>query len=363
MNRPPPRPLLVTRRALGLGDLLTAVPALRGLAGAFPCHHRVLAAPRSLAPLVGLTGAVDAVVDTAPLAPLDGALAGPDVAVNLHGRGPRSHRVLLEAAPRRLVAFRHPAVRATGGSPRWREDEHEVTRWCRLLSDNGIPADPRRLDLEVTAGADGDPGPGTTVVHPGAASPARRWPARRWATVARAESHAGRRVVVTGDRSEESLARVVAAGAGLPPTAVWAGRTDLLELARLVATAARVVCGDTGVAHLATAVRTPSVVLFGPTSPARWGPPTDRPWHRALWRGGTGDPHGATADPGLLRIRVDDVLAALADLDRIAPSGGGSAAGSRQPPSSVSAGVTASDPRSSVSRSTTAASTPPWKDG
>lgn len=363
MNRPLARPLLVTLRALGLGDLLTAVPALRALAGAFPGHHRVLAAPRSLAPLAGLTGAVDAVVDTAPLAPLRAALADADVAVNLHGRGPQSHRVLLGAAPRRLVAFRHPAVPATDGSARWREDEHEVTRWCRLLSDSGIPADPRRLDLDVPAGPEGGAGPGTTVVHPGAASPARRWPARRWAAVARAESRAGRRVVVTGDRPEERLARAVAAEGGLPPTAVWAGRTDLLGLARLVAAADRVVCGDTGVAHLATAVRTPSVVLFGPTSPARWGPPADRPWHRALWTGGTGDPHGASADPGLLRIGVDDVLAALADLDRTTPVGHGSTGASRQPASTVSAGVTAPDPRSSVSRSTTAASTAPWKDG
>ena len=47
-------------------------------------------------------------------------------------------------------------------------------------------------------------------------------------------------------------------------------RFDLLELTAVVAAAARVVCGDTGVAHLATALGTPSVVLFGPTSPARW---------------------------------------------------------------------------------------------
>jgi ADP-heptose:LPS heptosyltransferase len=75
-----------------------------------------------------------------------------------------------------------------------------------------------------------------------------------------------------------------------------------------------VVCGDTGVAHLATALRTPSVVLFGPTPPARWGPPADRPWHRVLWAGRTGDPHGRSADDGLLEIDVADVTAALADL-------------------------------------------------
>ena len=77
-------------------------------------------------------------------------------------------------------------------------------------------------------------------------------------------------------------------------------------------------CGDTGVAHLATALRTPSVVLFGPTSPALWGPPPDRPWHRALWAGTSGDPHGQRPDPGLLAIGVDQVTEALADLPEAA---------------------------------------------
>jgi ADP-heptose:LPS heptosyltransferase len=59
----PARPALVVLRALGLGDLLTAVPALRALAAAFPEHRRVLATPAALAPLAALTGAVDEVVD------------------------------------------------------------------------------------------------------------------------------------------------------------------------------------------------------------------------------------------------------------------------------------------------------------
>jgi len=88
----------------------------------------------------------------------------------------------------------------------------------------------------------------------------------------------------------------------------------VLALGRLVAAADRVVCCDTGVAHLATALGTPSVVLFGPTSPALWGPPADRPWHRALWAGGSGDPHGQLPDPGLLAIAADQVLEALDDL-------------------------------------------------
>jgi len=74
------------------------------------------------------------------------------------------------------------------------------------------------------------------------------------------------------------------------------------------------VCGDTGVAHLATALGTPSVVLFGPTSPARWGPPPDRAIHQVLWAGRTGDPHASRPDPGLLAIGENEVLQALTRL-------------------------------------------------
>ena len=121
-------------------------------------------------------------------------------------------------------------------------------------------------------------------------------------------------MIVTGGPDEVDLASDVAAQAGLPPSAVHAGQAGVLTIGRLVAAADRVVCGDTGVAHLATALRTPSVVLFGPTSPALCGPPPDRPWHRALWAGGRGDPDGQLPDPGLLAIDVGQVTKALADL-------------------------------------------------
>lgn len=311
--------LLVAYRTLGLGDLLTAVPALRALADAFPGHRRVLATPALLAPLAALTGAVDEVVDTAELAPV--RLPRPDVAVNLHGRGPQSHRALLASRPARLLAFAHPDVPETRGAPRWRRGEHEVTRWCRLLEESGIAADPGRLDLTLP----GVPAPAVatdaTVVHPGASDRARCWPPHRWAAVARSERERGRAVVVTGSGVERPLAAAVAREAGLHPDAVLAGRTDLLQLAAVVAAAERVVCGDTGVAHLATALRTPSVVLFGPVSPAEWGPPPDRPWHVALWAGRRGDPHADQVDPGLLDIEVADVLDALQGLPRAEPAG------------------------------------------
>jgi ADP-heptose:LPS heptosyltransferase len=307
-------------RALGLGDLLTAVPALRALARAFPDHDRLLAAPGVLRPLVELIGsepgapAIHRVVSARELEPLPRALDDAQVAVNLHGSGAQSHKVVLATRPGRALWFAHPDVRESRGGPRWRPGEHEVARWCRMLSDSGVPASPRGLELRAPGGRPPDCARGSTVLHPGAASPARRWPAERFAAVARAELDRGRSVVVTGSRAEIELAHRVARHAGVRPARVLAGRTDLLALARVVAASERVVCGDTGVAHLATALGTPSVVLFGPTSPAEWGPPAGRARHRVLWAGRHGDPHGQRPDVGLLEISPADVVDALAQL-------------------------------------------------
>jgi len=314
-------PRLVALRALGLGDLLTAVPALRALAAAFPHHERVLAAPAPLAPLAELIegpggSAVDRLAHVHELQPLPPDLHRADLAVNLHGRGPQSHRLLLRTRPARMIGFEHTAIPESAGSPCWRAREHEVERWCRLLAESGVPADSLRLELRPPPG----PAPagvhGATLIHPGAASPARRWPAERFAAVARSERARGRGVVVTGSRHERGLAEEVAKRAGLPAAAVLAGGTDVAGLARAVAAADRVICGDTGVAHLATALGTASVVLFGPTPPAEWGPPASRPRHRALWAGRRGDPHGERAHPGLLAIEPDTVVAALDTLPR-----------------------------------------------
>jgi ADP-heptose:LPS heptosyltransferase len=301
-------------RALGLGDLLCAVPALRGLRAAFGGDEITLAVPAALAALARLTGAVDRVLDAAPLGRLPAEARGADVAVNLHGSGPQSHRVLLAAAPGRLIAFAHRDVAETSGAPAWRDEEHEVARWCRMLGEHGIPADPDDLDLPTPSRRAPPAARGATLIHPGAADPARRWPPARWAQLARAEVAAGRRVLLTGGSGEIALARAVAARAGLAPEAVVAGGTDLLDLAALVAAAGRVLCGDTGIAHLATALGTPSLVLFGPTPPDRWGPPAGRPWHRVLWAGREGDPHADRPDPGLLAITVEEALEALAAL-------------------------------------------------
>lgn len=318
----PARAPVLVLRGLGLGDLLTAVPALRALAAAFPERRCVLAAPRALAPLVALAVPGFELLDVPawvggamrPDPALAERLPHGALAVNLHGCGPQSHELLFAARPARLIGFE------VDGGPRWDEREHEVARWCRLLEAHGIPADPHAVDLPLPEDASARRPDGPTLIHPGAASAARRWPAARWAEVARGERARGRPVLLSGSAAEAPLAAEVVARAGLPPHANRAGRTrDLLGLVALVAGAGRVACGDSGVAHLATALRVPSVVLFGPTDPARWGPPPDRPWHRVLWAGQPGDPHADAPDPGLLQIAPADVLAALSALSEPSP--------------------------------------------
>jgi ADP-heptose:LPS heptosyltransferase len=309
---------LLILRALGLGDLLTAVPAIRAIARAFPTHRRILAAPAYLEPLVNMCGGIDDLVDASPLEAIDSNIEV-DVAVNLHGRGPESHRILLALSPPRLIAFANGEIPQTKSFPQWRADEHEIDRWCRMLSESGITANPNDLELSVPH-LDAR-SRGAIVVHPGAASESRRWPANRWIELCLRLRRGGHRVVLTGSATEFRRCRFIARAAHIPIESVLAGRTDLGELACVIHSARAIVCGDTGVAHIATAVRTPSVILFGPTSPRYWGPPPARPLHRVIWRGTIGNPHAPFVDPGLASITVDEVLAELHRLLHLAQAG------------------------------------------
>ncbi|MBV2364446.1 glycosyltransferase family 9 protein [Streptomonospora nanhaiensis] len=333
---------LLVMRALGLGDFLTAVPALRALQRAFPGWRRYLAAPPAHADLLDLAGLAGWRIapGAGTRAPEWAEDAPPDLAVNLHGRGPQSTRALLGLRPGRLWTHAHAEVPESAGGPAWPGGTHETDVWCRLLLWYGIAADPTDLRLPVPADTGVRPGgagadrPDAVVVHPGAAAESRRWPPERFAAVARHLAARGHEVVVTGGAAEREIARRVAGLAGLGADRVLAGRTTLRRLARTVAGARLVVCGDTGVAHLATGYAAPSVVLFGPVDPALWGPRIDAPRHAVLWRGRTGDPHGAATDPGLLEIGVGEVIAAAEEvLSRCRPySGTGPAHPPRQRP-------------------------------
>jgi ADP-heptose:LPS heptosyltransferase len=300
----------------------------------------VLAAPASLAPLVARIGAVDRLLPVPPAirtppGPLPAAAGRPELAINLHGSGPQSTVALRDLGPTALWAYRVP------DGPPWRDEEHEVERWCRLVAWYGCDADPTDLYLSGRlSGSIGGPisgtvsgtvsGPvsgavsgtgeargGPVLVHPGTAEVERRWPAERFAAVARALADRGYAVRVTAGPGERPLAASVVAQAGLPAAAI-ADSIDLDALTDLVAASPLVVCADTGIAHLATACRTRSVVIFGPQPPSRWGPPANGR-HRVLWspsprdRTAPGRPH-----PSVLRVDPVDVLAAAEELLRVA---------------------------------------------
>lgn len=306
---PDGRPEVLALRALKLGDLLVAVPALRGLRRAFPNHRILYAAQSWLQPIVELTGAVDAML---PTHGLDEQLAlrpgRVDVAVNLHGNGVES-RSRLEA----LEAARRIGHRAPGWSgPEWEDGVHERFRWARLLIAHGIEADP--LDYRLLKPDIEPPASNAVVVHVGAAYGSRLWPAKRFAEVAHALDLAGHRVLLTGSAAERSRALAVAEAAGLSEESVVAGTLDLREFAAVISEAALVVSADTGAAHLASAYGRPSVVLFGPAPVAEWGPPPGPhiPLTDELQR--RGETFASEPDPALLAVSSKDVLAAAATL-------------------------------------------------
>jgi ADP-heptose:LPS heptosyltransferase len=304
------RDTILVLRALGLGDLLTGIPALRGLRRAYPGAHIVLATPERFCELAMLSGAVDRVQPTPGLGELRPMREPPTLAVNLHGSGPESTADLLALEPRAVLSHRHSAFPGLNGPP-WRADLHEVDRWCRLLEWAGIACEPTDLSIPRPHGYPDRAG--VVVIHPGAAFPARRWPPDRFATVAAALHDAGHEVVITGDRNEIDLAQSVAGRAGLPQSCVLAGTLDLLGLVALISDCRLLICGDTGVGHIATATGAPSVLIFGPTPPNRWGPRGSGP-HIAVWAGDKGDPHGDRPHSGLLLITVSRVLEASQSL-------------------------------------------------
>jgi len=115
-----------------------------------------------------------------------------------------------------------------------------------------------------------------TVLCPGAEfGPAKRWPSRHFAALARAEADRGRPVWLLGSPGDAAACDEIEAlaGAGVKNLA---GRTTLLEAVDLLSLAARVVCNDSGLMHVAAALDRRVVALFGSTSPDFTPPLGDR---------------------------------------------------------------------------------------
>ncbi|MDN3309386.1 glycosyltransferase family 9 protein [Microbacterium oryzae] len=313
-TEPSDRPILLALRALKLGDLLVAVPALHGLRRAYPDHELVFAGPGWLAPVAALVGDIDALLptpgldDLLPLAP--GVV---DVAVNLHGNGPESRAVIDALEPRVKIVHRSPS---DPEALPWLDGILERRRWARLVSAFGAPADEDDVAISVP---DEEPlARGAAVIHVGAFYGSRQWPVERFAAVAAALREDGMRVMLTGGAADRERAEAVAAAVGIADEDVLAGRTDLTALAALIAAAAVVVTADTGAAHVASAYGTPSVIVFGPAPVEEWGPPAGP--HIALTDASLrrGDAFADAPDPALLAVTADDVLAAARRVRRAA---------------------------------------------
>lgn len=108
-------------------------------------------------------------------------------------------------------------------------------------------------------------------LNPGATLAVKRWPPERFAAVGRelAARHQARILVLGGPGDEERAASIAQA---VPGAVSVAGRTRLGETAALLRRCHLLISGDTGPLHMAVALGVPTIGLFGPTNPGKYGP-------------------------------------------------------------------------------------------
>ena len=330
LGNPLPEHVAVVRALPGIGDMLCAIPALRALRAALPrARVTVVGTDRARPVLERFPRYVDdllAIPGFDDLADLEDYRQGSgdlpaflaeasrhafDLAIQLHGTGGMSNGLTLLLGAR-IRAGTCPPGGFCPDPVRFVPLEHdlpEIRRLLRVLDILGIPPQGEHLEFPVTA-ADRDllgampaaaslrPGQ-YVVVHPGSSTDERRWPARHFATMIGLLGALRLPVVLTGTAADRPVVREVAASSRTD-TIDLGGRTTLGTLGALVEGARLVLCNDTGVSHLAAALRVPSVVVFTGSEMARWAPlATDI--HRAI-----------EPAPGL--DGVEDVLAATLSL-------------------------------------------------
>lgn len=295
-------------RALQLGDMLCAVPALRAMRNAWP---------RARICLIGLPWAMDFVrrmpyvdefiefpgfpgmperapdLDAWP-AYVDRVRAGRyDLAVQMHGNGMLTNALVAALGVPHNAGFFVPGsedVLPEVAVP-WPDGVPEVRRLLVLAERLGAPPCGEYLELpilpeEIEAWAElcaelPQTPLGYVCIHPGARLETRRWPPERFAAVADRLVVAGYGIVLTGSAAEAPLTAAVAA-AMTASAEDFTGRTDLGTLAALVAQAELIICNDTGMSHIAAAMCTPSVVICSGADAERWRP-LDAARHPVLW--------------------------------------------------------------------------------
>lgn len=303
---------IVVLRALPFGDLLCAVPALRALR--HECPHAsitLVGLPRAgslvdryrhylddFMPFPGFPGFPEPPPNPPAFARfvLDARSRAFDLAVQLHDDGRVSNRVGRLLGARRFAGFRR---KGDSGGPdrrkdtylRYPEHGHEIRRLLALTRFLGAEDDDESLEFPLLAadlaelrasGVAHGLEPGRYLcVHPGARAASRRWPAEHFAAVADALHEAtGLPVVLTGSPERGAPSAEVHMRMRAPALDA-AASLSVGALAALLADARLLIANDTGVSHLAAALRVPSVVVFRDSDPERWAP-LDTSLHRAV---------------------------------------------------------------------------------
>jgi len=262
----------VIRAPNHLGDVIMALPALAE-------DGSDVVVRRWLSPVLDMAGLPGRIL------PFDRGLAGWRRVVRMLRRERFERGTLLTPSFSAAWMFRWGGVRSlrgTGGDARtWMlsdpvpraalKGRHRINQYKLMLGQD--PDTDARNHLLVPPAAEvaawrerlgeGDPVVG---LFPGSNAPARRWPVERFAGVARALRADGARVVVMGGTGERDVTGAVAQAA--PGVLDAGGATDLPGLAALLSVCQLVVTNDTGPMHLAGAVGTPTVTLWGPSDPA-----------------------------------------------------------------------------------------------
>ena len=282
-------------RALQLGDLLCAVPALRALHAEYPAARITLIGlpwardfvarfRRYLYDFIefpGFPGLAERPVDAEQLPRFFDAVRARryDLAIQMHGSGEIMNPLVRTLGARHAAGFYRPG-RFCPDPERfidWRDREPEVLRYVRLMSHLGIRSQGSALEFPLTdqdwrewtsLGLERD---SYVVIHAGSQLASRRWPAERFAKVADALAADGLQVVLTGTASEAQVATQVRRRMRAPALDLT-GHTTLGGVAALVSRARLVVANDTGISHIAAAVKAPSVIIASGSDPQRWAP-------------------------------------------------------------------------------------------
>jgi lipopolysaccharide heptosyltransferase II len=280
-----------------IGDLLQITPVIRALKRAFPRSSiTMLVATSATAslfshnPLVDETMVFDRRGDHRSLSALAGLWrqlhrARFDLVLNFQRSNLKGWLLVAAAIPCRVLVYHKARARSV----------HAVVNYLETLAPLGIPADDTALEFcpgpEAEARTDelfaaaGLTGRTVVALNPGASHPVNRWGLGSFARLADLlTERLGVAVVLVGGREDRGLAEEIFALSTFRPL-VLTGETDLLQLGAVLKRCRLLVSGDTGPMHMATAVNTRVVALFGAADPARTGPVG--PGHRVIQAGGT----------------------------------------------------------------------------